>query len=81
MGGSTPSFRNCSANLGLLIKSFLVTPEAVIKSVLICLVASKCLSSIDMSRSIMGSVNIRNVRSIIRSSCLGKPLPIIENNL
>ena len=81
MGGMTPTPLSSSANLGLLISSFFVTPEAVMRSSLACLVISRCFSSIGRSRSSIGSVNIRRVRSIIRSSCFGKSLPIMENNL
>ena len=81
IGGVTPTALSNSANWGLLINSFLVTPEDVIKSSFSCLVSLRCCFSRGKSNSSTGSTNMRRVQSIKRSSCLGKSLPMMLNSL
>ena len=82
MGGTTPRPVSSSANLRLDISSFLsVIPASISSLSLRSLTSSRCDSSSPISRSSVGSVNIRSVASIRRSSCLGNLRAMMANSL
>ena len=82
LGGSTPRLIRSSANLLLDIKSFLSVMFASRSSLsLRSRTSSRCCSNKNKSRSSVGSINIRNVRSISCNSCCGNWFPTIPLNI
>ncbi len=81
MGGFTPSPSSSSANLGFDIRSAFSTLALRSKLSLRERVSMRCCSSRFRSRSKIGSINIRSVRSISLSSFFGNPLTMIEKSL
>ena len=81
LGGSTPRPSSSLANLGLLIRSFLSTPETSSNSSLRSRVSMRCCSSKPRSKSKVGSINIRRVKSISFTSSRGKSDAIVLNRL
>ena len=81
VGGTTPNPLSSSANLSLLIKSFLVTPAFMRSVSLRIFTFSKCSSSSPRSNSKTASINIRRVASMTRSSLVGKCLTSFLNIL
>ena len=81
IGAITPKVANKSANLGLLIRLFRSVSASSSSLSFMSLISSKWLSSNPRSKSNIGSINIRKVKSMIFNSFLGKPLPMIPNSL
>jgi hypothetical protein len=81
MGGFTPNCSNSSANLGFDMRSAFSTLALVNKASLRERVSIRCCSNRFRSRSKIGSINIRSVRSISLSSFFGNPLTMMEKSL
>ena len=77
IGGVTPNDTSKLANCGLLIKVSL--SKAASNSALRAFSSVRCMSNISLSNCNTGSVNMRTVRSIRRSSIFGKPTLMCPN--